>query len=149
MIDCRQHKIWNYSCGFYRYNEASAKVSGMAEIITLELPDSLAQQAKAIAALTHRRLEDVLVEWIDRAITDLPIESLPDAQVLALCDSQLSHEQQTTLSEFSSRNQEGELGEAETRQLDELMQVYRAGLVRKARALHVAVSRGLRLPLDA
>ncbi len=73
--------------------------------------------------------------WLDRAITDLPIESLPDAQVLALCDSQLSHEQQTTLSEFLSRNQEGNLGEAETRQLDELMQVYRAGLVRKARAL--------------
>ena len=120
----------------------------MAEIVTLELPDSLAQQAKAIAALTHRRLEDVLVEWIDRAITDLPIESLPDTQVLALCDGQ-SHEQQTTLSEFLSRNQEGDLGEAETRQLDELMKVYRAGLVRKARALHVAVSRGLKSPLDS
>jgi hypothetical protein len=119
----------------------------MSEIITLELPEPLAQQAKAIAALTHRRLEDVLVEWIDRAITDLPIEYLPDPQVLALCDSQLPHEQQTTLSDLLALNQEGQLGESDRQQLDELMKVYRSGLVRKARALQVAVSRGLRSPL--
>jgi hypothetical protein len=127
--------------------EASAKVSKMTEIITLELPEPLAQQAKAIAALTHRRLEDVLVEWIDRAITDLPIESLPDPQVLALWDSQLPHEQQTTLSDLLALNQKGQLGESDRQQLDELMKVYRLGLVRKARALQVAVSRGLRPPL--
>ena len=59
----------------------------MAEIITLELPETLVQRAKEIAALTHRRLEDVLVEFIDRALTDLPIESLPDKQVwlCAIC----------------------------------------------------------------
>jgi HNH endonuclease len=119
----------------------------MVEIITLELPEPLAQQAKAIAALTHRRLEDVLVEWIDRAITDLPIESLPDPQVLALCDSQLSPDQQTSLSDLLARNQEDQLSESDRQRLDELMTVYRSGLVRKARALQVAVSRGLRPPL--
>lgn len=119
----------------------------MAEIITLELPEPLAQQAKAIAALTDRRLEDVLLEWIDWAIADLPIESLPDAQVLALCDSQLSPEQQTTLSTLLAQNQQGQLGDSDRQQLDELMQLYRSGLVRKARALQVAVSRGLKSPL--
>jgi hypothetical protein len=54
----------------------------MAEIVTLQLPETLAQRAKEIAAFTHRRLEDVLVEWIDRAITKLPLEPLPDEQVL-------------------------------------------------------------------
>jgi hypothetical protein len=58
----------------------------MAEIVTLELPETLAQRAKEIAALTNQRLEDVLVEWIDRASTELPVESLPDDWVLALCE---------------------------------------------------------------
>lgn len=122
-------------------------MSRMTEIITLELPEPLARQAKEIAALTQRRLEDVLVEWIDRAITDLPIESLPDAQVLALCDSQLPQEQQTALANLLACNREGTLDEGDRQQLDDLMQIYRSGLVRKARALQVAVGRGLRPPL--
>lgn len=120
----------------------------MAEIVTLELPETLAQQAKQIAALTHWRLEDVLVEWIDRAITELPIESLPDEQVLAFCDLQMETEQQQTFSDLLARNREGQLNNAELNQLDKLMQVYRRGLVCKARALKVAVGRGLRPPLN-
>lgn len=116
----------------------------MAEIITLELPETLVQRAKEVAALTHRRLEDVLVEFIDRAITDLPIESLPDKQVLALCDLQMEPEQQEVFSDLLGRNREGQLNDVEVRQLDELMQVYRRGWVRKARALKVAVERGLK-----
>ncbi|KAB8314889.1 hypothetical protein SD81_033270 [Tolypothrix campylonemoides VB511288] len=116
----------------------------MAEIITLELPERLAQQAKEIAALTHRRLEDVLVEWIDRAITELPVESLPDEQVLVLCDLQMEREQQEVFSDLLARNQEGQLNDAEVKRLDDLMEVYRRGLVRKARAMKVAVERGLK-----
>lgn len=119
----------------------------MTEIVTLELPEALAQQVKEIAALTHRRLEDVLVEWIDRAVTELPIESLPDEQVLVLCDLQMQSNQEEMLSDLLDRNREGQLNQAETQQLDELMQIYRWGLVRKARALQIAVSRGLRPPL--
>ena len=50
-------------------------------------------------------------------------------------------EQQETLSELLARNREGQLTEAEVSQLDALMQVYRRGLVRKAKPLKVAVSR--------
>jgi hypothetical protein len=120
----------------------------MAEIVTLNLPETLAQRAKEIAAFTHRRLEDVLVEWIDRAITELPLESLPDEQVLALCDMQMESEQQELFSDLLARNQEGQLNDTEVSQLDELMQVYRRGLVRKARALKVAVERGLKPALN-
>jgi hypothetical protein len=119
----------------------------MTEIVTLELPEALAQQAKEIAALTHRRLEDVLVEWIDRAVAELAIESLPDEQVLVLCDIQMQPDQEAMLSDLLARNREGQLSQAEAQQLDALMQLYRRGLVRKARALQVAVSRGLRPPL--
>jgi hypothetical protein len=116
----------------------------MAEFVTLELPEPLMRQAKEIAALTNRRLEDVLVEWIDQAATHSSIESLSNAQVLALCDSQFAEAEQSALSDLLSRNQEGQLNSDEIRQLDELMQLYRRGLVQKARALKVAVSRGLR-----
>jgi hypothetical protein len=120
----------------------------MAEIVTLQLPETLAQKAKEIAAFTHRRLEDVLLEWIDRAITELPVESLPDEQVLAMCDMQMETEQQELFSDLLARNREGQLNNTEVRQLDELMQVYRRGLVNKARALKVAVERGLKPPIN-
>lgn len=120
----------------------------MAEIVTIELPETLAQRAKEIAAFTHRRLEDVLVEWIDHAITELPVESLPDEQVLSLCDMQMESEQQEVFSELLERNREGQLSDTEVRQLDDLMKVYRQGLVRKARALKVAVDRGLKPALN-
>ena len=120
----------------------------MAEIITLQLPETLAQRAKEIAAFTHRRLEDVLLEWIDRAITELPMESLPDDQVLAMCDIQMESQEQEVFSELLARHQEGQLNDAEVRQLDELVQVYRRGLVSKARALKVAVERGLKPALN-
>lgn len=121
----------------------------MAEFVTLELSDTLMQRAKETAALTNRRLEDVLVEWIDQSATNLPIESLPNAQVLALCDSQLSEADQSALSELLSCNREGQLSPDQVCQLDELMQLYRRGMVQKARALKVAVSRGLRPALES
>ena len=116
----------------------------MAEFVTLELSEPLMQQAKAIAALTQRRLEDVLIEWLDRASADIPLESLPDGQILALCELQMQPEPQAQLGDLLARNQEEQLSKAEVKQLDELMQVYRQGLVRKAKALKVAVERDLR-----
>jgi hypothetical protein len=120
----------------------------MPETVTLQLPDQLAQQAKEIAALTDRQLEDVLLEWLGYAVAELPVESLPDEQVLALCDPQMEAEQQEILSDLLDRNREGQLNETEVSQLDTLMQVYRRGLVRKAKALKVAVSRDLRSALS-
>ncbi len=116
----------------------------MTEIVTLELSDKVAQRAKEIAALTHRQLEDVLLEWLDRAISETPVESLADEQVLALCDLQMQAEQQEIFSDLLARNREGQIDRAEACQLDELMQVYRHGLIRKAKALKVAVERGLK-----
>jgi hypothetical protein len=120
----------------------------MPEIVTLEIPEEVAHRAREVALRTNRRLEDVLVEWIDRVVFEPPIESLPDDQILALCDSQMSADQQEELSGLLIDNREGKLSEAERGRLDELMQIYRRGLVRKAQALKVAVERGLRPPLN-
>lgn len=120
----------------------------MPEVVTLELPPDLAQKAREIANRTHKPLEAVLLEWLDYALADLPVESLPDDQVLSLCELQLEPEDQTRLDDYLSRQREGPLSSQDQQQMDILMQRYRRGLVRKARALQVAVQRGLRPPLS-
>jgi hypothetical protein len=116
----------------------------MGERVTLELPEDLARRARAAAAQSQLRFEEALVRWIDRAVAEPPVESLSDADVLALCDGQMDAGQQEELSDLLARNREGQLQGEESGRLDELMRVYRRGLVRKAHALQVAVARGLR-----
>lgn len=84
---------------------------------------------------------------MDRVVDEPPVESLSDDQILDLCDAQMSQKQQEELSDLLARNREGLLGNAERARLDDLMQIYRRGMVRKAQALKVAVERRLRPPL--
>jgi hypothetical protein len=120
----------------------------VSEIVTLELPEPLAESARVVAARTSRRVEDVLVEWLDRAAADLPIEVLPDEQVLALRDLQMSNGQQDELSALLAGQRERRLDEKQRARLDELLAIYRRGMVRRAQALKVAVERGLQPPLS-
>ncbi len=120
----------------------------MAETITLELPEDLVIQAKDVASRTQRRLEAVLLEWLDRAAAETSLDSLTDSQIVALCDMQMDTDQQEEMSHLLADNREGRLTETDRQRLDELMQLYRRGLVRKAQALQIAVKRGLRPPLD-
>ena len=90
----------------------------MSEIVTLELPEEVTRRAKEMAAHTRRRIEDVLVEWLDRAAAEPPVESLPDDQVLVLCDLQMDGEQQKELSDLLARNREGQLNQADHERLD-------------------------------
>ncbi|PSB14475.1 hypothetical protein C7B65_26390 [Phormidesmis priestleyi ULC007] len=116
----------------------------MAERVTLTLPDSLAQQVHEVATLTQRPLEDVLLEWLTRGSMEPAIASLSDTQVLALCDSELSLQEQTQLSDLLGKQRENQLRSDERSHLDHLLQRYRRGLVRKAEAWKIAVERGLR-----
>ncbi len=120
----------------------------MTQSVTLELRDEVARSARSFARQTQRRLEEVLVEWIDQAVAELPVDALPDEQILALCDAQLDQQLQTELSELLAANREGMLSQTRQAHLDQLMQYYRRGLVRKAQAWKVAVERGLRPPLN-
>jgi hypothetical protein len=115
----------------------------MSQTIVLQLPDELLQRARAFAAQTHRPLEDLLVDWLDRASAEPPVETLPDDQVLALCESQLPAAQQAELSDLLAQNREGALDAKGLERLDVVMSLYRRGQVRKAQAFKVAVERGL------
>ena len=120
----------------------------MGETVTLRVSEYVTQRATSLAAQTDRHMEDVLAEWLDWAAIVLPVEFLPDDKVLALCDLQMDAAEQAELSRLLFENREGTLDDWGRARLDELMQVYRRGLVRKARALKVAVQRGLRPPLS-
>jgi hypothetical protein len=121
----------------------------MSAIVTLELPDALVQSARAIATQRNRRVEDILVEWLDQAASEVPVELLPDEQVVLLGALEMDKADQAKLSDLLARQREGSLADADRSALDALMGTYRRGLVRKAQALKVAVDRGLRPPLSA
>jgi hypothetical protein len=120
----------------------------MSEKVTLELPEELVQRARTAAARARRPLEEVLVEWIDRAGAEPAVELLPDDELVALCDLQMETGQQEELSDLLAGSREGQLSSADRHRLDELMHLYRRGLVRKAQAMRAAVARGLKPRLD-
>ncbi|MBZ0275598.1 MAG: hypothetical protein K8I60_05615 [Anaerolineae bacterium] len=119
----------------------------MAQIVTLEIPDEVVRRAREIAASTQRRLEDVLVEWMNHASAAPPVETLSDEQIVELCNLQIDDAQQDEMDALLTRQREGALNRKEQARLDELLSLYRRGTVRKAQAIRVAVERGLRPPL--
>lgn len=115
----------------------------MSERVTLDLPAELVRQARALAAATNRPFEVAVADWIGRGVADAPVETLPDAEVLALCDSRLPDADQAELSHLLAGNREGTLAPADRGRLDALLGAYRRGLVLKARAVKEAAARGL------
>ena len=116
----------------------------MSQIVTVELPDELARRARGVAAAGNRRLEDAVVDWISQAVAQPEIETLSDSELLARCDVSLEAELQEELSGLLSAAREGELDVPMRARLDQLIALYRRGMVQKARAWTEAVARGLR-----
>jgi hypothetical protein len=120
----------------------------MSETVTLEVPDESARRDRALACATHRRFEDVIVDGLRRSVEESSVETIPDEELLALCDATLDRADQEPLSDLLAQSREGTLSAPEKASLDALMDTYRHGLVLKARALKEAVGRGLRPPLS-
>lgn len=77
------------------------------------------------------------------------LEKLSDAEILALANLQLAESEQETLNELLEKNGEGELTNLERKYLDDLMEVYNDALLTKAKAMRIAVERGLMPPLSS
>ncbi len=120
----------------------------MAEQMIIEVSEQAARRAKWIAAHSRQRVEDVLAEWIDRMANEQPVEWLSDSQVLALADTQMEAAQQKELGNLLAASREGTLDAQGQDRLESLMQTYRRGMIRKAQAIHEAVRRGLRPPVN-
>jgi hypothetical protein len=128
----------------------------MSTQVSVTLPDEVYQRAECLAQLTGRNVADVLADTIVLSLPPLnpptkihePITDLSDADVLALAELQMHPDQGRRLSVLLDRQQAGALPDAERAELLVLMQLYQEGLLRKAQALHEAVKRGLREPLE-
>jgi hypothetical protein len=118
----------------------------MSEKVTIELPDELSRKARKLAEAGNRRLEDAVIDWIDRAVSEPDVDDLPDDELLGLCDVSLDASEQAELSELLADAREGLLDAAQRARLEDLMANYRRGLVLKARVWNEAVTRGLRTP---
>ncbi len=128
----------------------------MSTKITITLPDEIYQRAERFARLANRDVASILADTLQLSIplvsTEVnnlePVSVLSNEQVLALTELQMEPEQDTRLSELLDRQQAGTLTEDERPELQNLMQIYQEGLLRKATALSEAVKRGLIEPLS-
>lgn len=131
----------------------------MSTEITLKLADATYERAAHLARLTGRPIADVLAEAIDISLQPLgahgavgtqvtSVAELSDSEVLAAADAQMEPVQAQRLSELLERQQAGILTQDEHLELQALLQLDQDGLLRKAQALHEAVRRGLREPLE-
>lgn len=124
--------------------------------VTVTLPDTTYHRAEELARLTGRTIDDILAETIDISLQPLgslpqggePMSALPDADVLAIAESRMEPDQDRRFGVLLDKQQAGTLTDDERSDLLALMQVYQAGLLRKAQALREAVRRGLREPLE-
>lgn len=131
------------------------KKAVMSTQLTINLPDEIYHQIQHLAQLSNRHISEVLADTIKLSLPLLnlqtqfqePISTLRNEQVLALTELQMEAEQDRQLSNLLDKQQADLLTEIEQVELQTLMQVYQAGLLRKATALSEAVKRGLIAPL--
>jgi hypothetical protein len=123
--------------------------------VTVTLRDEIYKQAEHLAGLTGRRVQDVLSRMLDISLAQVmepeitgPVESLPDADVLALTRIRMQPRLNTRMSALLDRQQAGELDALEQHELSLLLNHYQEGTLRKAQALAEAVRRGLHPPLE-
>ena len=77
--DRRRRSVWQGpGCGI---------PDAMSEKVTIELPDELSRRARTLAATGNRRLEDAVIDSINRAVSEPDVEALPDGQLLRFCDA--------------------------------------------------------------
>lgn len=115
----------------------------MNQQITIEVSEQVWRRAIVLAKQKSRKPEDVLEEWLEETVAETRVEDLTDEEILALTENRFDDERQRKFSRLLERNREGILENSEKRELDEMMQIYENGLLRKSKALRVAVERGL------
>jgi hypothetical protein len=128
----------------------------MATRVVVTLQDDIYQRVERLAQLTHRDVGELLAEtvalslppWRPDAESVSDIAALSDDEVLQLSELQLPADQDRRLSKLLQKQQAQTLSADEYAELSVLMQCYQEGLLRKAQALHEAVRRKLREPLE-
>ncbi|MDQ3062731.1 MAG: hypothetical protein M3R14_07690 [Acidobacteriota bacterium] len=119
----------------------------MNQQVTIEVSEQVWRRANVLAQQNQRKLENVLEKWLEETVAETQIEDLTDEEILALTENKFDDEQQNNFSLLLEHSREGTLNDERKRELDEMMRIYEDGLLRKSKALRVAVERGLIAPL--
>ena len=129
-----------------------------------QIVDAIAQLIKSLpeedrSLLRDKLLTEVFIPIPNAQISLSPkqepnqnlahLSTLSDRQVITLTELQMESTQDQRLSQLLQTQQERTLTTAEQSELEMLMEIYQAGLLRKAQALNESVKRGLRQPLSA
>jgi hypothetical protein len=150
------------SCDNLGYNLNALKFEkGMPtmEMMTIKVPKPLFERLERMAELSHRPVAEYIIQSLDLAA--LPPEASPELQaelasMIHLADRALWDAAQPSLSpaEDSRLRQlnhvagERELTLDEQKELDGLLEKYRASILRRARAFAILRMRGFAIPDD-
>jgi hypothetical protein len=114
--------------------------------ITISLSDKIFANVANFASKTHRRIDEIIVEKIERDFSpeiDRPLLNCTNDEVLALANMKMSEAENNRLSELFNNQREEVISPLERNELDALMRVYEVGNLRKAQGIVEAVQRGL------
>ena len=117
--------------------------------LTISLPDNVFAHVANLASKTHRRVDEIIVEKIEREFL-LDVEGLEkqiavcsDAEVLKLSNLQMPEKEDKRLSFLLQRQCEKALTKPEQKELWKLMELNRLTTLKKAFGLREVSRRGL------
>jgi hypothetical protein len=122
--------------------------------LTVTLSDQALQQALVRAELEGRAVEEYVAQIVEEKLagdddSELALmASFSDEDVLAMADLRMSEEESRRASELLDLNREGTLDQGQRAELEQLMDAYMKGTLKKAMGLAEAVRRKLRPPLQ-
>ena len=117
--------------------------------VTISLPDKVFANVANLASKTHRRVDEVIVEKIEREFS-LDVEDLEkqiavcsDREVVELSNLQMPEKQDRRLSFLLQKQGEKDLAKSERKELWKLMETSRLTTLKKAFSLRELSRRGL------
>lgn len=117
--------------------------------ITVKLPENVYRNFTEIAEKRHQRIEDVIADKLGSEVSfddsdyEKRVSEWSDEAVLALAKFKLPKEQTKRMSVLLDRLQEGELTDAEERELEIYTELHQISTIRKAYGIAEAVKRKL------
>jgi hypothetical protein len=117
--------------------------------IMISLPDNVFANVANLASKTHRRVDELIAEKVEREFSsetgelERPLAGCSDAEVLAVANMKMSEAENRRMSELLDKQREETITPLERNELDTLFRVFQFGNLRKAQGIYEAVQRGL------
>ena len=117
--------------------------------VTISLPDKVFAKVANLASKTHRRVDEIIAEKVERDFSsdtselERPLAGCSDAEVLAVANMKMSEAENKRMSELLDKQREETITPLERNELDALFRVFQFGNLRKSQGIYEAVQRGL------